>query len=140
MTSPVPDADDALAEGAQGIEPDEPVPLDPGVAPLIAALKALWDDLVMLLHAEVQFQSSRARVVSLGLRKMAVLALAGLILAVFFLGALVVGLLLALTPLVTAWGATAIVAGGLGLAVAWCGWRGLRAWRAMRRALEGRGR
>lgn len=33
--------------------------------------------------------------------------------AVFGLGALVVGLLLALTPLVTAWGATAIVAGGL---------------------------
>ena len=33
--------------------------------------------------------------------------------AVFGLGALVVGLLMALAPIVTAWGATAIVAGGL---------------------------
>lgn len=140
MTSALPDKDETLAEFAPDPGLDEPVPLEPGVAPLVDALKALLGDLVTLSRAEVQYQSSRARVISLGLRKMAVLALAGLIFAVFFLGALVVGLLLALTPLVSAWGATAIVAGSLGLAVAWCGWRGLRAWRSMRRALQGQDR
>lgn len=35
--------------------------------------------------------------------------------AIFALGALVIGLLMALAPIVSAWGATAIVAGGLAL-------------------------
>jgi membrane protein implicated in regulation of membrane protease activity len=48
-----------------------------------------------------------------GLKDVALFGLAALIVAVFGLGALVVGLLMALAPLVTAWGATAIVAGGL---------------------------
>lgn len=47
------------------------------------------------------------------MKDVALFGLVALIVAVFGLGALVVGLLLALAPLVTAWGATAIVAGGL---------------------------
>lgn len=48
-----------------------------------------------------------------GLKDVALFGLIAFTVAVFGLGALVVGLLLALAPLVTAWGATAIVAGGL---------------------------
>lgn len=55
----------------------------------------------------------RAGIAAKGLKDVALFGLIALIVAVFGLGALVVGLLLALTPLVTAWGATAIVAGGL---------------------------
>lgn len=44
---------------------------------------------------------------------MALFGAIALIVAVFGLGALVIGLLLALTPLLTAWGAMAVVAGGL---------------------------
>ena len=55
-----------------------------------------------------------------GVRDLAVYGLAGFVIAVFGLGALVVGLLIALAPLVSAWGATAIVAGGLFLAAVIC--------------------
>lgn len=55
----------------------------------------------------------RAGIAAKGLKDVALFGLIALIVAVFGLGALVVGLLLALAPLVTAWGATAIVAGGL---------------------------
>lgn len=55
----------------------------------------------------------RAQIAARGVRDIALFGLIALIVAVFGLGALVVGLLLALAPLVTAWGATAIVAGGL---------------------------
>lgn len=48
-----------------------------------------------------------------GLKDVTLFGVAALVVAVFGLGALVVGLLMALTPIVTAWGATAIVAGGL---------------------------
>lgn len=55
----------------------------------------------------------RSGIAAKGLKDVALFGLIALIVAVFGLGALVVGLLLALAPLVTAWGATAIVAGGL---------------------------
>jgi hypothetical protein len=48
-----------------------------------------------------------------GLKDVALFGLVAFTVAVFGLGALVVGLLMALAPIVTAWGATAIVAGGL---------------------------
>lgn len=59
------------------------------------------------------YRKAQAQVAAKGVRDIALYGLIALIVAVFGLGALVVGLLMALAPLVTAWGATAIVAGGL---------------------------
>ena len=108
-----------------------------GVQPLIAELRLLAGDAASFLRSEVSFQTARARVAGLGLRKVALGAVFAFVFVVFALGGLTVGLLLALTPLVTAWGATAIVVGLLLLGAAGCGLVALRAWRQMLRALTG---
>ncbi|MCW1403171.1 phage holin family protein [Novosphingobium sp. MW5] len=76
-------------------------------------MKQLGGDARAYAEAEFAYQRVRAGIAAKGLKDVALFGLVALIVAVFGLGALVVGLLLALAPLVTAWGATAIVAGGL---------------------------
>lgn len=93
-----------------------PLPLDhsqPDDPFLFDELKQLGGDARAYAEAELAFQKVRAQIAARGVRDIALFGLIALIVAVFGLGALVVGLLLALAPLVTAWGATAIVAGGL---------------------------
>jgi len=97
----------------------------------------LASDARTVLEAELAYQSSRARVIASAGRMVALYGIAAFVLIVFALVALVVGLLLALTPLVTAWGATAIVAGVLVL-LAYCSSRmALKRWRSARAALAG---
>ncbi len=80
---------------------------------LIDELKQLGGDARAYAEAEFAFQRVRAGLAAKGLKDVALLGVVAFTVAVFGLGALVVGLLMALAPLVTAWGATAIVAGGL---------------------------
>lgn len=103
-------------------EPDETgtAATDEGISSLIANVRRLADDARTLAEAELAYQSSRARVAGGAARDIALLGFAAIVLVVFGMGALVVGLLIALVPLVTAWGATALVAGGLILAAAIC--------------------
>ncbi|MEJ6009139.1 phage holin family protein [Novosphingobium aquae] len=76
-------------------------------------LKQLGGDARAYAEAEFAFQRVRAGVAAKGLKDVALLGVVAFTVAVFGLGALVIGLLMALAPIVTAWGATAIVAGGL---------------------------
>ncbi|WP_421846297.1 phage holin family protein [Novosphingobium sp.] len=80
---------------------------------LIGGARTLLEDGQTLLSAEIAFQKARAGFV-FG-RAKGVLALAGLALALLFfaLMALVMGLLLALAPLIGPWGALAVVFLGL---------------------------
>ncbi len=80
---------------------------------LIGGARALFEDGQSLLAAEIAFQKARAGFL-LG-RAKGILALAALALALLFfaLMALVVGLLLALAPLIGPWGALAVVFFGL---------------------------
>ncbi|MBC2650533.1 phage holin family protein [Novosphingobium aerophilum] len=110
-----------------------------GVAPLIDDLRQFADEARAYAAAEVAFQKARGKVVALGLRRLALLGFCALSFAVFALGALVVGLLLALTPLVTAWGATAIVAGLLVLAALLSVRSAMGVWRRMVRVLTTEG-
>ncbi|MFM5929758.1 MAG: phage holin family protein [Novosphingobium sp.] len=80
---------------------------------LFDELKQLGGDARAYAEAEIAFQKARAEVAAKGIKDVALFGLVAFTVAVFGLGALVVGLLIALAPLVTAWGATAIVAGGL---------------------------
>jgi hypothetical protein len=105
-----------------------------GMAPLLDELRLLADDARTFATTELAFQQARAQVAAAGIRNLALFGLFALIFVVFALGALTVGLLLALTPLVTAWGATAIVVGGLGLAAALCLRGALTGWRRIRGA------
>lgn len=80
---------------------------------LIGGARALFEDGQSLFAAEIAFQKARVGFV-LG-RAKGILALAALALALLFfaLMALVVGLLLALAPLIGPWGALAVVLLGL---------------------------
>lgn len=86
---------------------------DPADRSLIEDLRLLASDAKSLAQAEIAYQKSRAGVIGGGLGKIAGLGALALLLVWLALVALVVGLLFALIPLLTAWGATAAVTVGL---------------------------
>jgi hypothetical protein len=88
-------------------------PPAPGISGLVGDIRQLAADAKNLAEAELAYQTSRAKVAGEAARNIALFGVVAFVLAFFALGALTVGLLLALTPLVTAWGATAIVVGAL---------------------------
>ena len=79
---------------------------------------ALIADGKTYLEAELQFQKSRLSATASQGQSVLICAVAGLILLLLALIALTVGTLFALIPLLTAWGATAVVGGVLLLATA----------------------
>ena len=86
-----------------------------------------------LVEAELAWQKARAVFVGKQAGGITLLGLLALALAFFALMALVFGLVLALVPLLTAWGAMAAVTGGLLLAAALSGrFAALRARRMVR--------
>jgi hypothetical protein len=94
---------------------DVPVANLIGEESLLEELRLLAQDARNMAEAEMAYQSSRAAFLAEGLRGIAILAGVAVVFAIFSLLGLTVGLLIALTPLVSAWGATGIVAGGLAL-------------------------
>jgi uncharacterized membrane protein len=80
---------------------------------LFDSLRALIDDSQTLAEAELAYQQVRARYALGRAKGIAAFVVLGLFLLFFTLVALVVGLLLALTPLVGAWTALGIVGVGL---------------------------
>jgi positive regulator of sigma E activity len=91
-------------------------------------VRQLVDDGRTLLEAELAYQKSRAAVVGLAARSIAGWLALALALLFFALMALVMGALLALTPLVGGWGATAIVVLVLLVATGLSGWIAARRW------------
>jgi hypothetical protein len=78
--------------------------------------RSLNDDLHRLAHdarayaaAELSFQKSRVSYAAAASKSIVVYAIAALVLVFFAVMALVVGLIIALAPLITAWGSTAVV-------------------------------
>lgn len=89
---------------------------------MIAQLRGLYDDGRELVDAEIGFQKARIAAVGRQVRTMALLAVVGLVLISCALIALVIGTMIALIPLLGAWGAMgATVLGALLLAGA-CFW------------------
>lgn len=80
---------------------------------LLSGARALLEDGQALLAAEIEFQKARAGFVLGRAKGILVLAALALVLLFFALMALVVGLLLALAPLISPWGALAVVVLGL---------------------------
>ena len=85
---------------------------------LIEDVRNLVDDGKTYLEAELQYQKSRAALVAGRGRSGAIYGVIALALVHLALVALVVGLVIALAPLITAWGATAAVAGALAVIAA----------------------
>ncbi|MFM5908518.1 MAG: phage holin family protein [Novosphingobium sp.] len=101
-------------------------------------MKQLGGEARAYAEAEMAFQKARAEVAAKGIKDIALLGVVAFTIAVFGLGALVVGLLLALAPLVTAWGAMAIVAGGLFLIALICVLLARSRWNRMVASLSGK--
>lgn len=116
---PAPDAAagvDPLAAAEEVLAPREP---QPG---MIEQIKALYQDGRDLIDAEVNFQRARLSAVGKQVRVMALLGFVGLVLLGCVLIALTVGTMIALIPVLGAWGAMgATVVGSLILA-ALCFW------------------
>lgn len=72
-------------------------------------LHQLAQDARAYAEAELQFQKSRAAFAASASKNIAIYAVTALVLAFFAVMALVVGLVIALAPLITAWGSTAVV-------------------------------
>jgi Flp pilus assembly protein TadB len=89
---------------------DSPVSSEPS---LVDDVKALVDDGKTYLQAELQFQKSRAAFVADRGKSGAIYGIAAAAVLHLAMIALVVGLVLALAPLITAWGATAVVVAAL---------------------------
>lgn len=96
-------------DGKTDSEPAKAAPVAPAERSLVDDLKLLAGDARTLGEAEIAYQKSRAQVFGGGIGKILGLGAAALLLAALALVGLVVGLILALTPLLTAWGATAVV-------------------------------
>jgi len=111
-----------LRSSADAVGAPEPAPVPDDAAPESSAetdafgelrgdLTALFDDARTYAEAEIAFQKSRAGLAGKAAARAAVLLVLALILLHLALIALAVGLVIALTPLVTIWGAIAIVVG-----------------------------
>lgn len=76
---------------------------------LIDDVELLIEDGKTYLEAELNFQKTRALFVGDGLKSIALFGVVGFVFAWMALIALTVGLVIALTPPLSAWGATAVV-------------------------------
>lgn len=104
---------------------------------LLEDVEALIEDGKTYLETELAFQKTRAAYVAKGAKGIAGLGALAAGLALLALIGLTVGLILALTPLITAWGATAVVVGALVLGAWLCVRAALKRWRAISAAASG---
>ncbi|WP_340587771.1 phage holin family protein [Erythrobacter alti] len=100
---PAPPEDLTPPAGAD--EPSAPAPQ----RSLFDDFEALFSDARTYFDAEVSYQKSRAGFVANRFKKAAVFGVVAAFVGVIALIGLTVGLIIALTPLITAWGATAVV-------------------------------
>jgi hypothetical protein len=113
---PLNTSEDAAAPDYPQAEPAPAADQPAGTRSLADDLEAMIEDARTYLDAELSYQKSRAGFVADRLKKTIAFGAVAAFLAVLALIGLTVGLIIALTPLITAWGATAVVVLGILLA------------------------
>jgi len=93
---------------------------------LFADIETLIDDGRTFVEAEIAFQKTRMAYTGQKGRNAAIFGVCAAIFGVFALFGLIVGLIIALSPLLTAWGATAVIVGILLAAALICAMIALR--------------
>ena len=116
----------------------KPAPGDAETRSLVDDLRQLLDDGRTFVEAELAYQSSRAKFAGRGIKSIALLGLLGAALAFFALMALVIGTVIALAPVLTAWGATAAVCLGCLLMAGACFLMALSRWKRMAIQISGK--
>jgi len=124
---PEPDEEAPLAEG--GLEPEPRSLLDD--------VRALIDDGRTYLEAELGFQKTRAAFVADRAKSTVVYGAVAALLGFLALIGLTVGSIIALTPLLTAWGASALVVALLLLAAGLAARAAARKWSGLMHAIAG---
>lgn len=114
---------------------DGAIPGEAGDRSLMDDVRQLADDARALATAEAAYQKARAAFVGQETKTIALAVILAAAFGFFALMALTVGLLLGLTPLITAWGATAVVVGLLVVAALASVSLASRRWSAMRATL-----
>lgn len=112
-------------------EPPRTAEADASERSLSGDLRQLAADARELAKAELTYQKSRAAFAGQETKRIAVLGVLAAVLIFFALMALTLGLVLALTPILTAWGATAAVAGGLLVVAMICALTASGRWKRM---------
>ncbi len=126
---PEPSDDAPLAEGQGVLEGEERSLLDD--------VHALIDDGKTYLEAELSFQKTRAAFVADRAKSTMVFGMVAALLGFLALVGLTVGSIIALTPLLTAWGASALVVAILLAAAALAVRAAARKWSSLIRAITG---
>lgn len=125
---PLPDPPETDDPDGSAVEEDERSLLDD--------VRALIDDGKTYLEAELAFQQTRASYVADQARSAAALGAGAALLVLLALVGLTVGLIIALTPLITAWGASAVVVGLLALGAFACFRAAAGRWKRISDALK----
>lgn len=112
----------------------EPEPTPVPARSLIDDIEALIDDGRNYVHAELSYQKTRASFVSNRIGKAVGFGVAAAVMGLLAAIGLTVGLIIALTPHLTAWGATALVVGVLLLVAVLLLRRASRNWASARGA------
>jgi len=131
-------ADDALVPSQATTDADGADAAGAQLESAPAEQRSLYDDLEALLSdartyvdAELIYQKSRAGFVANRFKTVVVSGIIAAFLAALALIGLTMGLIIALTPLVTAWGATVIVVSAILLIALLLVWRAGRAWKEL---------
>jgi hypothetical protein len=111
--------------------PPRNAPADASERSLSDDLRQLADDARVLAQAELAYQKSRAAFAGQEVKRIAILGTLAAVLVFFALMALTLGLVIALTPLLTAWGATAAVFCGLLIVAGLCALLASSRWKRM---------
>ena len=112
---------------------------DPGQPPTLpAVLRALVEDAQTMVEAEAGFIKAAVAFVLGRVKSIAIALVLALFFLFFTLMAIVVGLLLALAPMIGAWAAVGVVAGVLALLTAISAWFVIRGGRQMVAVLVGK--
>ena len=105
---------------------------------LLADVEALIDDGKTYLEAELAYQRTRAAFVADGAKSAVILFAMAVLLAFLALIGLTVGLIIALTPILTAWGASALVVALLLVGAVIAGRAAAGRWGRLMAAIEGK--
>jgi Flp pilus assembly protein TadB len=125
----LPAIEDDMASAAIGAEQD--------LRSLRDDVEALIEDGRTYLETELVYQKTRAAFVADRARGTLVFGAVAILLAFLALFGLILGLILALTPLLTAWGAGALVVGLLVITALIAGRMAARRWNRLMQAIEG---
>ena len=141
-----PPEDDLIAppgrgdDGVPAIEEDE-TPADHGAEQDLRSLRedveALIEDGKTYLETELIYQKTRAAFVADRAKGTLLFGAVAILLAFLALIGLILGLILALTPMLTAWGASALVVGLLVIAALIAGRTAAQRWNRLMQAIEG---